>query len=159
MSVPRRGGKVKRKRSAVAKRPRQKKSRRVSDNTKPRVSKKKPKPRQKRKVSPARQKRKNSIAAKRGWVTRRLNKLREQAQRNTEAHVAFLRQPQVSSQITEQLIRTNLLRPGMVQSDETQILSRLIVAEQLGNFDVTARELANEFSWDIRDVYTLWHSP
>jgi hypothetical protein len=154
MSVPRKRGKVKKKRSAVAKRP-SKKSRRVSDNTKPRVSKKKPKPRRKRKLSPAIR----SQAAIKGWETRRKNQLRRQAQTSTEAHLAFLRQPQVAAQITEQLIRTNLVRPGMIQSVETQMLSRLIVAEQLGNFDATARELANEFSWDIRDVYTLWHSP
>jgi hypothetical protein len=73
--------------------------------------------------------------------------------------MAFLQQPKVATQITEQLIRTGLVRQGMVQSEETQILSRLIVAQQLGNFDETARDLAIEFNWDVRDVYTLWNSP
>jgi len=157
MSVPRKRGKVKKKRSAVVKRPRKKSKKRPSVNSARLVStlSKRTKP---RKPKP-RKNRKRSAAARKGWETRRANKLKAEAQSSIDAHLAFLRLPQVSSQITEQMIRTGLIRTGMVQSEETQILSRLIVAEQLGNFDETARDLAIEFNWDIRDVYTLWHSP
>ncbi len=164
MSVPRKRGKVKKKRSAVAKRPSPKKKKRPSVNTK--RSRKKPKPRRPivSKPSPKLRKKakpdaRRSIAARKGWETRRTRIAQREAQSSLEAHLAFLRQPKVATQITEQLIRTGLVRPGMVQSTETQILSRLIVAEQLGNFDETARDLAIEFNWDVRDVYTLWHSP
>lgn len=155
MSVPRKRGKVKKKRAAVAKRPSKTRKKKASVNTKrrrPIVSKPKPRARQRPDA-------KRSEAAKRGWATRRSNQLKKEAQTSVESHLAFLRQPQVSAQITEQLIRTGLVRAGMVQSIETQMLSRLIVAEQLGNFDETAYELASEFDWDVRDVYTLWHSP
>lgn len=164
MILPRKRGKVKKK-AAVSKRskkPRSKKS--LSVNTKkkkkrvrkrPLVSKHKPKRRQKG----SRPESNRSKAARKGWETRRSNQLRKEAQTSVDAHLAFLRQPAVSAQITDQLIRTGLIRTGMIQSVETQMLSRLIVAEQLGNFEETASDLAVEFNWDIRDVYTLWHSP
>ena len=165
MSVARKRAKVKRKQAARGKRPRKKT---VSVDTKKRAKRKKKAKKPRPIVSkPTPQLRRNerkpdkkrSKAAKKGWQTRRANALRAAAATDVEAHIAFLRLPQVSAQITEQLIRTGLIRPGMVQSTETQMLSRLIVAEQLGNFDETAYELADEYDWDVREVYTLWHSP
>lgn len=48
---------------------------------------------------------------------------------------------------------------GFVESDETQILARLRFAEEEGLFDETANQLANEFGWSIREIYTLFFSP
>jgi hypothetical protein len=47
----------------------------------------------------------------------------------------------------------------MVRTVESVMLSTLIVAEQLGNFEERAKELAVEYGWDLREVYTLWYSP
>ncbi len=46
-----------------------------------------------------------------------------------------------------------------VETEESIIIQRLAMAEQLGVFDEEARENALEFDWDLRDVYELWHSP
>ena len=170
MSVARKRAKVKKKRSAAAKRPRRTAKKKASVNTKKRRAK--PKPRRSKRpgiaskaVSPKPSK---SQAAKKGWETRRrkqaqqaaeYQRLQQEAQSSIDARLAFLRLPQVAAQIRDQLIRTELIRPGMVQTEETMILSTLITAEQLGNFDETARALAVEYDWDIRDIYTLWKSP
>lgn len=70
--------------------------------------------------------------------------------------------PQAQVQIFERLVEKlgpNIFLPGMVETDESLMMQRLIRAEQLGAFDETARNLAMEFDWGLREVYELWHSP
>lgn len=38
-------------------------------------------------------------------------------------------------------------------------MGALIIAEQIGNLDERARELAVEYKWSLQDVYDLWFSP
>ena len=76
--------------------------------------------------------------------------------------IQFLAQPAVKRQIEERLIEKfdpSVFTRGMVRTVESQMLAALIVAEQLGNFDARANELAAEYNWNVQDVYTLWFSP
>lgn len=163
MTVPRKRGKVKKK-------PARKKQRKVSVDTNRKKKRKKRPASSKTKRRPKLRRierqpdAKRSLAAKKGWETRRANakafaELQQQAAKSIEARLRFLDQPKVARQLQDDLIRTGLIRKGMVQSEETQILSRLAVAKQLGNFDEEAHALSIEFDWNIRDVYTLWFSP
>jgi hypothetical protein len=103
-----------------------------------------------------------SEAAKKGWATRRLKAAQAAQAQSTErvnAATQFLQQKHVSRQLTDRLIDKgllHLLRGDEVDSIETLILSGLAIAEQLGNFDQRAYELAEEYDWDPREVYTLW---
>lgn len=64
---------------------------------------------------------------------------------------------QVLQRLGEKL--PGIFLPNMVETDESLMMQRLIRAEQLGTFDETARNLAMEFDWGLREVYELWHSP
>src|SRR5262245_18974005 len=66
-------------------------------------------------------------------------------------------QAQVLQRMAEKL--PGIFLPGMVETDESFMMQRLIRAEQLGALDETARNLAMEFDWGLREVYELWHSP
>lgn len=69
---------------------------------------------------------------------------------------------QSQAQVLDRLlakIGPGIFMPGMVETDESLMMQRLIRAEQLGAFDETARNLAMEFDWGLREVYELWHSP
>lgn len=46
-----------------------------------------------------------------------------------------------------------------IETDESKMLARLRVAEYTGDFDEEAARLAEEYEWDIREVYTLFMSP
>jgi hypothetical protein len=48
---------------------------------------------------------------------------------------------------------------SFVETDESKMLARLRVAEYAGDFDDEAGRLAEEYDWDIREVYTLFMSP
>lgn len=64
---------------------------------------------------------------------------------------------QVLQRLGEKL--PGIFLPNMVETEESLMMQRLIRAEQLGTFDETARNLAMEFDWGLREVYELWHSP
>lgn len=49
--------------------------------------------------------------------------------------------------------------PNYVQTPESLIITHMAVAEQLGNRDQRAKELAVEYNKDIREVYEIWFSP
>lgn len=74
---------------------------------------------------------------------------------------AFLAREDVSRQITERIVEKGLfeLIRGMSRTVESIMIGELLVAEQWGNFDQRARELAAEYNWPIQDIYELWHSP
>ncbi len=103
-----------------------------------------------------------SEAAKKGWATRRLKAAQLAQSISTErvnAATQFLQQKHVSRQLQDRLIDKgliHLLRGDEVDSVEALIISGLAIAEQLGNFDQRAYELAEEYDWDPREVYTLW---
>ena len=44
-----------------------------------------------------------------------------------------------------------------VEVEESRALVRLKLAERDGRFDDEARRIAEEFGWQIRDVYSLWY--
>ncbi len=56
-------------------------------------------------------------------------------------------------------IREKLSPEDLVESDETQILLRLISAEQAGIFNEEAALIAEEYEMPVGDVFTLWFSP
>lgn len=74
---------------------------------------------------------------------------------------SMLGTPQAQAQMMERMMEKlpHIFLPGMVETDESLIMQRLIRAEQLGVFDETARQSALDYDWNLRDVYELWHSP
>lgn len=74
---------------------------------------------------------------------------------------AFFSRPDVKLQVAERMVEKGLmdLTRGMVRTQESLILAELILGEQRGDFDDTAKRLAEQFGLPLREIYTLWHSP
>lgn len=74
----------------------------------------------------------------------------------------FFAQPAVQEQVRDRIIEKlglKALTAGFVQTPESIIQAELIAAEQLGIFERRARELAAEYNYTEREIYTLWLSP
>lgn len=57
-------------------------------------------------------------------------------------------------------VQEKIVIPGhWRETVESEMLARLIAAEQAGTFDETAYELAEEYDWEPNEVYSLWLSP
>lgn len=156
MTISQKKKKVKKKGKRGAQRRKKKKVERASPRTKVRKVKKRPKP----KPKPPKKKRRllQTKAAKKRREQYKKRQLRK-AEATPEEVLDYFRRPEIERRVVDQLGRTGLLRPGMVRTVESVMLSTLIVAEQLGNFEERAKELAVEYGWDLREVYTLWYSP
>ncbi len=128
----------------------------------------------KRKASGTTKKRKKVTAKKTGKAVKKISK--KSAKRKTKKRVSKKRKKrgtlrdfadrvlstrqsevQVLQRLGEKL--PGIFLPGMIETDESLMMQRLIRAEQLGAFEETARNLAMEFDWGLREVYELWHSP
>lgn len=170
MSIPRKRGKVKkktraakkvtRKRAKVKPAPRGKKKRPLSVNTKPprrRKRKPEPKPKRKPKVRPKAKK----VRKKKKAPAIQRTPISVSGPTLDQIEYAFLTSPSVRDQIRERIIEKGLdqLTRGMVRTTEATIMGALIIAEQIGNLDERARELAVEYKWSLQDVYDLWFSP
>ncbi len=104
----------------------------------------------------------------RGEVARDYYELREAELRRriktelTKDYAAALLKPQnvfniaarQREKLAPALIRQQMA--DMVETDESIMLGRLIIAEQLGNFDGEAYALAEEYDWLPQEVYGLW---
>lgn len=141
-----------------------KRKKRVSVNTKPsrRQTRPKPKP-QKKRPAPKSPKKKRKVKRKKKKVrlTDRQQFFKAAVASPTAVLAAFLTMPEVASQMRDRIIEKGLaeLTRGMVRTTESQILLSLIAAEQIGDFDQTAKELAALHNWSLKEIYDLWHSP
>lgn len=129
---------------------------------------------------------KRSEAAKKGWATRRAKVVEKQSEAavqraatieevvasriapesmTTEAFLErqqHLREPHVQRQIQQRLVEK---MPEFFLRDheeyflqkEPQIMLRLIIAEQEGDFDDIVRNLAEEYDYDSHSIYDLWY--
>jgi hypothetical protein len=187
MSIPRKRGKVKKKLAAAKKvvkkaasrskkpkpkskpkaptkkKARKKAKRPPSVNTRPQRPPKQPalkKPAKRKKKKPAIRRTPPKSVSGRRKRSKGLT-LEQALERPLVIEEVFLRSPAVQQQITERIIEKGLaeLTRGMVQTPESLILGSLIIAEQLGNFDQRAKELAIEHNMSLREIYELWLSP
>lgn len=147
--------KASKKKKQVATKPAKKKTRKVSKKASGTTKKKRPVKKSGKAVKKISKK-----SAKRK-TKKRVDKKRKKrgALREFVDTVLGTRQSQV--QVLERLGEKlpGIFLPGMVETNESLMMQRLIRAEQLGAFDETARSLAMEFDWGLREVYELWHSP
>lgn len=130
---------------------------------------------------------KKTKAAKKGWATRRRNqraagvekrsKKQEQAVKRAQRGFEALVEKEVQKRLAEEvakLKRTNvellsaaraqvieeyMKQHGFVETDESVIIARMNLAESQGRSNEEAHILADEFNYDVREVYTLWMSP
>lgn len=65
--------------------------------------------------------------------------------------------PELRSQLAEGVIEEFIEEGYFVESDETRIIGRLMIADEDGRFDDEARILADEFDYDVHDIYDMWH--
>jgi len=129
---------------------------------------------------------KRSEAAKKGWATRRAKITAQQTEvAETKAasideiisarigsesvtEEAFLerqqhlREPHVQRQIQQRLVEKMpefFLRDHeeYFQQKEPQIMLRLIIAEQEGDFEDIVREMADDYEYDAHSIYDLWY--
>lgn len=116
---------------------------------------------------------KRSEAAKKGWETRRAKRAEKQEasiQEVIEARIdaateqerlQHLREPHVRRQIEQRLVEK--LPEFFIRTDreyfeqkEPQIMLRLIIAEQEGDFHDVVKDLADEYDYDSHSIYELW---
>lgn len=130
---------------------------------------------------------KASKAAKKGWATRRRNEraagvvkrtkkqeaavkraqrgfnvlVEKEVQKRLAEEIAKLKRTdeQVLSAARAQVIEDYMKQHGFVETDETVIIARMNLAESQGRSNEEAHILADEFNYDVREVYTLWMSP
>ncbi|MGH9966556.1 MAG: hypothetical protein ACREBG_01815 [Pyrinomonadaceae bacterium] len=124
--------------------------------------------------------RKRSIAAKKGWVTRRHNKflghvstvaLRHEAVRpevvglsQAVAQEMARRLPEIAEVLTverfeqtlSQIIEERVRKGELEDSVEAKIIARLLVAEAGGFFEQEVGAIADEYDITIKDVYDIW---
>jgi hypothetical protein len=124
-----------------------------------------------------------SLAAKKGWLTRRYNQqvkaieeryerrereqqkeIRKQAKAlaGKEKVVVYMREQlrEKGQEITKQVDKA--IKRAKSESDnefkqKLEILERLYQAQLDGEFDQVAYDLADEYDMDAREIYTLWH--
>lgn len=151
----------------------------------PKVKPKKAKPRIKRKRVKKKKpltKAQRSRAAKRGWRKRKAKerefrkKVKVARGKNIAALPALVRlqsdlfeqgimfaiqrlRPEDQEAALQDIIADYVASSDMEDDDETKIRARLMMAESEGNFDETAQMLAEEYSREISEIYTLWFSP
>lgn len=169
--IPQKRSKVKKKKKTGKKKTSSRKKkvskvskRKASGTTRKKVAKRKAvvskvKPKAAKKTSKA-VKKISKKAAKRKTKTRVAKKRKKRGElRDFTDQVLGTRQSQVQvlQRLSEKL--PGIFLPGMVETDESLMMQRMIRAEQLGTFDEVARNLAMEFDWGLREVYELWHSP
>lgn len=176
-----RGKKKRGKKSQSQRNPRVKKTQRLVTVTKP-PRKSKREQQLEREVQRLRAqlgKSKRSEAAKKGWENRRAKiaqKRAESIQSVVEAQIApiateltpeflerqqHLREPHVQRQIQQRLVEKmpEFFTRGeeYFERVEPQIMLRLIIAEQEGDFHDTVMALADEYDYDSHSIYELWN--
>jgi len=118
-----------------------------------------------------------SEAARKGWTTRRHNIALKQAKKIDSAigivsagdlkdpevikRYEHLKQPHVAKQIQNRLLEKMpeffIRGADYFERPEPNIMLRLIIAEQEGDFDEVAKEMAEEYGYDDNEIYSLWH--
>jgi hypothetical protein len=63
--------------------------------------------------------------------------------------------PGVAERIKERM-QQKLTPELLTETDESKMVARLILAEELGTFDDEAYALAEEYDWMPQEVYSLW---
>lgn len=115
-----------------------------------------------------------SVAAKKGWETRRRKKAERASVALQEAEtitgivfsqidkerLEFFQQPEVRKQIQDLFIEKIpeffVEGPEWVEQRDPSIIRRLIYAEVEGTFDETAHEIAEETGYEPHEIYSLW---
>lgn len=118
-----------------------------------------------------------SEAARKGWTTRRHNIALKRAQQIDSAigivsagdlkdpevvkRYEHLKQPHVAKQIQNRLLEKMpeffVRGTDYFERPEPNIMVRLIIAEQEGDFDDVAKEMAEEYGYEDNEIYSLWH--
>jgi len=111
-----------------------------------------------------------SEAARKGWTTRRANKQKKALDKLHTRYIkelavddetaAFISQPHVQKQINNDIV-DKLNQYGIdpekwITRPDPVIMAKLIVAKAVGNFDETAKQLAEEYGYEANEIYSLW---